>query len=152
MRIRAFVFSLMLAASSVAVLATHHSFAAYFDSQKPFSVSGTIVKVDWVNPAVFVHIRVEDKATGQTETWAFEGEGVSAMRSRGLDGSMFKEGEPLTAIGFMGRPGTNLSETVADPELAARVRAEKAASIAQFEFADGRRFPVIANVPQPLPR
>ena len=152
MRIRAFILSLALAASSVAVLANHHSFAAYFDSQRPFSVSGTIVKVDWVNPAVFVHLRVEDTATGQIETWAFEGESANFMRTRGLDSSMFKEGDRLTAIGFMGKPGTNLSETVADPELAARVRAEKAASIAQFEFPDGRRFPVISNVPQPLPR
>jgi hypothetical protein len=67
MRIRAFLFSLALAASSVAALANHHSFSAYFDIQRPFSVTGTIVKVDWVNPAVFVHLRVEDRATGQTD-------------------------------------------------------------------------------------
>jgi hypothetical protein len=65
---------------------------------------------------------------------------------------MFKEGAGLTAIGFMGKPATNLSETVADPELAARVHAERAASIAQFEFPDGRRFPVVSHVPQPLSR
>jgi hypothetical protein len=148
MRLRAFVFSLALVLTSSAALATHHAFTPYFDLQRPFSATGTVVKVDWVNPAVFVHLRVEDKATGQVTTWAFEGESINAMRSRGLDGSMFKQGDQLTVIGWMGKPGANLSETVADPELAARVRAESAASAAQFVFPDGRQFPVVANVSQ----
>jgi hypothetical protein len=136
----------------VPALANHHSFSAYFDSQRPFSATGTIVKVDWVNPAVFVHLRVEAKATGQVTTWAFEGESVNAMRGRGLSGDMFREGGQLTVIGWMARPGTDLSETVANPELAARVRAESAAYAAQFEFPDGRRFPVVSQVPDPLAR
>jgi hypothetical protein len=148
MRIRALIFPLALAALSTAGLANHHSFSAYFDSQRPVSATGTIVKVDWADPAVFVHLRVEDKRTGQTTTWAFEGESVNAMRGKGLFGDMFKEGAQLTVTGWMARPGTNLSETVANPELAARVRAESAASIAQFEFPDGRRFPVVSQVPQ----
>jgi hypothetical protein len=152
MPIRALIFLVALAASPVATLASHHAWSPYFDSQRPFSVTGTVVKVDWVNPVVFVHLRVEDKATGQVTTWAFEGESVNAMRKWNLSGDMFKEGAPLTVIGWMGRPGANLSETVADPELASRVRAERAASAAQFEFSDGRRFPLGSNVPEPLTR
>jgi hypothetical protein len=151
MRIRALILSLALAASSVAALANHHAWSPYFDSQLPFVASGTIVKVDWVNPAFFLHLRVEDKAAGHVTVWAFEGESANYMRSRGLSPDMFKEGAPLTVVGWMGKPGTNLSETVADPELAARVRAGRAASIAQFEFPDGRRFPVVGSVPQ-IPR
>jgi hypothetical protein len=150
MRIRVLLFSIALAASTVAALASHHAWAPYFDSQRPFASTGTVVKVDWVNPVVFVHLRVEDQVTGQATVWALEGESVNAMRSRGLSGDMFKVGDRLSVIGWMARPGANLSETVADPELAARVRAERAASVAQFEFPDGRRFPVVSNVPQPL--
>ena len=149
MRIRGLALSLILSGLSVTALGNHHSFSAYFDSQRPFSVTGTNVKVDWVNPAVFVHLRVDDKATGRTTTWAFESESVNYLRTKGLDGGMFKAGDQLSVIGWMGKPGTNLSETVAEPELAARVRAESAASVAQFQFADGRRFPVVENVPQP---
>ena len=49
-----------------------HSFAAFFDSSQPISVSGTIVRVDWVRPNVFVHVRAEDKSTGSAVIWAFE--------------------------------------------------------------------------------
>jgi len=69
------------------------------------------------------------------------------MGGRGLNQSMLKAGDTVTLVGWMGIPGANLSETVGDPELAARVRAERAASIAQFEFADGRKIPVVSNVP-----
>jgi len=147
MRIKVLIAAVTLVVSSVAALANHHSFSAYFDSQKPFSVTGTIVKVDWVDPAVFVHLRVVDSADGQAAIWAFEGESVKAMERRGLSRQMFREGDVVTAVGWMGRPGANLSETVRDPELAARVRAERTASIAQFEFADGRKVPVVGNVP-----
>jgi len=134
------------ALTALTALANHHAFSAYFDTQRPVRVTGTIVKVDWVNPAVFVHLRAADGASGQSTTWAFEGESSNSM-ARYLSPSMLKAGDTVTVVGWMGIPGTNLSETVADPELAARVRAERAASIAQFEFADGRKVPIVTNVP-----
>src|SRR6188508_2772107 len=73
MRIRALIFLLLLVASAATAF-THHSFAAYYDMQRPVSVTGTIVEVDWVDPAVFVHLKAEDKATGKITTWAFEAE------------------------------------------------------------------------------
>jgi hypothetical protein len=148
MRTKAFLVLLALALSSVATLGNHHSFSAYFDQFRPVVATGTIVKVDWVNPAVFIHLRVDDNATGQSTMWAFEGQaGPNGMKSKGVTGDLFKEGDQLTIVAFMGKPDTNLSETVADPILAARVKASRFASIAQFEFPDGRRLPVVDYVP-----
>src|SRR2546427_10463063 len=45
-------FSVMLVA--VKPLAGHHSFDAEYDSKKPINVSGTVTKLDWVNPHAFV--------------------------------------------------------------------------------------------------
>jgi hypothetical protein len=143
------VLILMLSLPFATAVASHHSWSAYFDKQQPLTVTGTIAKVDWVNPVIFVHVRANDPATGQLTTWAFEAIGVTSMTSQyGLSANMFKEGDRITVIGYRTRPGANLSETVADPELAARVRAETAASAAQFEFADGRKFPINQEVPR----
>ena len=53
-----FVFCAMVSAASVAV--AHHSFDAEYDSKKPFTISGFVTKVDWVNPHAFVFIDVKD--------------------------------------------------------------------------------------------
>ena len=48
----------MLSVGSSAV--AHHSFDAEYDSKKPFTITGYVTKVDWVNPHAFVSIDVKD--------------------------------------------------------------------------------------------
>jgi hypothetical protein len=144
MRMKALVFSAFLFGCVATSLAVHHSFAPYYDGQHPFSITGTIVRVDWVAPAVFVHLKVEDKVTGKTTTWAFEAESFKHLEAAfKLSKDMFKEGSVITIVGFRTWPGADVSKTVADPELAARVRAESQAAIAQFEFADGKKVALV---------
>jgi hypothetical protein len=38
----------------------HHSFDAEYDSKKPFTITGFVTKVDWVNPHAFVSLDVKD--------------------------------------------------------------------------------------------
>ena len=150
MRTKVLAFSFLmlgLAATALApALIAHHSLAPYYDTNRLISVTGTIVKVDWVEPAVFVHLKAEDKTTGKTTLWAFEGESYKYQeRAVGLQKEMLKEGSTVTIVGFPGKRGADVSETIADKELAARVRAETQAAFVQFEFADGRKIPVIKN-------
>jgi hypothetical protein len=143
--------SLLLAALVATPLVAHHSLAPYYDTNRLVSVTGTIVKVDWVKPAVFVHLKVEDKATGKTTTWAFEGESfVYQEKIVGLHKEMLKEGSTITVVAFPGKRGADVSETVADKELAARVRTETQAAFVQFEFADGRKITVIKKALETL--
>jgi hypothetical protein len=53
-----FVVCAMLSAAPAAV--AHHSFDAEYDSKKPFTITGFVTKVDWVNPHAFVSIDVKD--------------------------------------------------------------------------------------------
>jgi hypothetical protein len=146
MKTRVLIFSLLLLALVAAPLVAHHSLAPYYYTNRLVTVTGTIVKVDWVQPATFVHLKVDDKATGKTTLWAFEGESfVYQERFVGLQKEMLKEGSVVTILAFPGKPGADVSETVADKELAARVRAATQAAFVQFEFADGRKIPVIKN-------
>jgi hypothetical protein len=68
----------------------------------------------------------------------------------GLQKEMLKEGSTITIVAFPGKRGADVSETVADKELAARVRAETQAAFVQFEFADGRKIAVIKKALETL--
>ena len=48
-----------VASSAVA----HHSFDAEYDSKQPFTITGYVTKLDWLNPHAFVSIDVKDGAT-----------------------------------------------------------------------------------------
>jgi Family of unknown function (DUF6152) len=41
----------------------HHSFDAEYDSKKPFTITGFVTKLDWVNPHAFVSVDVKDGAS-----------------------------------------------------------------------------------------
>ncbi len=61
----------------------HHSFSAEFDSGKTVTLRGTISKVDWVNPHIFVYLDVKDDA-GKTTTWALQSLPPLFFRGSGL--------------------------------------------------------------------
>ena len=61
----------------------HHSFAAEFDSDKTVTLRGTISKVDWVNPHIFVYLDVKDDA-GKTTTWELQSLPPLFFRGSGL--------------------------------------------------------------------
>ena len=53
-----------VAAVTLAMLATapsaraHHSFAAQFDADRPVTLEGTVTKVEWQNPHIWVYLDV----------------------------------------------------------------------------------------------
>ena len=61
---------LCLAGTAVSVVA-HHAFAAEFDANKPVEFTGTVTKMEWINPHVWLHMDVK-KPDGTIEPWAFE--------------------------------------------------------------------------------
>ena len=72
----------LLVAAALPLLA-HHSFAAEFDSSKTLILRGTISKVDWVNPHIFVYLDVKDDG-GKTTTWALQSLPPLFFRGSGL--------------------------------------------------------------------
>ena len=56
-------------------LAAHHSFAAEFDIDKPITLRGMLVRMDWVNPHGWLYIEVKNP-DGTVTRWAVEAGGA----------------------------------------------------------------------------
>lgn len=98
------VLGLLLAAPVFA----HHSVQAQFDIHKTFSVSGTVAKVEWLNPHSYLTINVKD-ADGKNQKWAFELGGPGALRRAGMsreDRGGLKPGDEVTATGLAAKDGS----------------------------------------------
>ncbi len=64
-------------------LLAHHSFSAEFDINRPIQLSGTVSKVEWINPHAWIYVDVK-KRDGTTETWAIETGTPNTLLRRGL--------------------------------------------------------------------
>jgi hypothetical protein len=86
----------------------HHSVQAQFDIHKTFTVSGTVAKVEWINPHSYLTINVKD-ADGKVQKWAFELGGPGALRRAGMsreDRGGLKPGDEVTASGLAAKDGS----------------------------------------------
>lgn len=99
--------TLLLAAA--APLLAHHSFAAEYDSTKPVTLKGTVVKFDWVNPHSRLYMEVKDEATGKTEEWELETGNVTTLQRRGWRRDTLKPGDSIIVTGYRAKDGTNLA-------------------------------------------
>ena len=99
---------LMLGLVSAGPAFAHHSVQAQFDIHKTFTVTGTVAKVEWINPHSYLTINVKD-ADGKVEKWAFELGGPGALRRAGMsreDRGGLKPGDEVTASGLAAKDGS----------------------------------------------
>ena len=58
--------------AGAAPVVAHHGMSAVFDFNQRFSRSGTLIRLDWRNPHIYLYVEAEE-ADGKTQTWAYEG-------------------------------------------------------------------------------
>lgn len=114
-------------------VAAHHSIQAQFDINKSFNITGTVAKMEFINPHSYLTINVKD-ADGKVQKWAFEMTGLAGLRRAGLsraDRGGLKAGDELTVTALAARDGSN-------------------SGLAQeLKMADGRVFKLIADINNP---
>lgn len=86
----------------------HHSFAAEYDNSKPITLTGTVTKVEWMNPHARFYINVKDDK-GQVTNWEFELGSPNGLARRGWTRNSMKEGDEVTVDGYLAKDGSNLA-------------------------------------------
>ena len=108
---------LMLAAGPVLA---HHAFSSEFDAAKPVKLTGTVKKMEWINPHSWLTLEVKNP-NGTTEMWEIEAGAPNAMFRRGFNKNSLPVGTQVVVNGFQAKDG------------------RKRANGRDLSFPDGRR-------------
>src|SRR5512145_869159 len=90
-------------------LSAHHSIQAQVDINKHVTVSGSIAKVEFINPHSYLTVNVKD-ADGKIIKWAFEMAAAAQLRAKGMsraDRGGLKPGDEVTVVALAARDGSN---------------------------------------------
>jgi len=79
----------------------HHSQSEY-DLRAKVDVAGTVTKVEWKSPHVWVYVDVND-GKGQTVNWSFELPSPVTLMRRGWTRDSLKSGDRITVSGAPAR-------------------------------------------------
>lgn len=90
--------------SAIPVLA-HHAFAAEFDAKKPVKLTGTVTKVEWVNPHSWIHMNVKNP-DGTVTAWAIEGGTPNVLLRRGINKNSLPAGTEIMVLGYAAKDGS----------------------------------------------
>src|SRR5687767_9349728 len=104
---------IVLAAAAVSVafsgaIYAHHSVAAEFDKEKPVTFTGTVKKVQWMNPHSYTHIEVKG-ADGKTVVYRVEGGPPNALFRQGWRMDTLKVGDTVTVSGLRAKRETSMN-------------------------------------------
>jgi len=105
---RVFVATAILVAGAFSVSA-HHSTTAEFDVGHRMTLSGTLTKIDWVNPHIVVFIDAKDTAgSGGAAAWKFESNPPAWFRRVGVSRADFAKaiGQTVTVEGNRAKDGS----------------------------------------------
>lgn len=88
----------------------HHSFAAVYDSEKPITLHGVVIQVEWLNPHAHFYVDVQNE-DGGVENWDFELASPNGLMRLGWTRKSLNSGDAVTVEGFVARDGSRRVNT-----------------------------------------
>lgn len=101
-----FISSLLLAATSQA----HHSLVGEFDTSKNFEIRGSITKVEWTNPHIWLYLDIADD-NNQIVKWECEMGSPNQLIRQGWSKEDLPVGTIIRAQANPARDGSNTCST-----------------------------------------
>jgi hypothetical protein len=84
----------------------HHAFSAEFDAGKPVKFTGTVTKMEWINPHAWIHIDVKGE-DGKLTPWMVEAAAPNALLRRGWTKNSLPSGTEIVVEGYQAKNGEN---------------------------------------------
>ena len=84
----------------------HHAFAAEYDAKKPIKLTGTVTKLEWLNPHTWFYIDVKDD-NGKVTNWGFEMGSPNILLRAGWTRNSMNPGDVVTVEGSRAKDGSN---------------------------------------------
>jgi len=86
----------------------HHSFAAEFDFKKPVALTGTVTRVEWINPHARFYVDVKS-ADGKVTNWECELGSPNTLMHKGWNRNSLKPGDQVSVDGFLAKDAPNVA-------------------------------------------
>ena len=105
-RLTVFLTGLVVLLLASAPAAAHHSFAAEFDANKPVKLTGTVTKVEWMNPHTWFYIDVKGD-DGKVTNWGLEMGSPNGLMRNGWTRNSMKIGDVVSVEASRAKDGSN---------------------------------------------
>lgn len=83
-------------------LRAHHSVGSEFDVDTTINIEGTVTKVEWFNPHIWVYLTVES-SDGSSAEYQCEGSSPNSLRRRGWTRDSLRPGDRVLITGLPAR-------------------------------------------------
>lgn len=84
----------------------HHAFAAEFDSKRPIHFTGTVTRMEWINPHAWLHVDVKNP-DGTLTSWMIEAGTPNTLFRRGVTKDSLKVGTVVVVDGYRAKDGSS---------------------------------------------
>lgn len=98
----------LLAAAAWAIclpVSAHHSFPPIFDAESIIEASGTVTKVEWKNPHVWIYVDIESDSD-DAGNWGFELGSINGLIRSGWSRKTLSVGDEISVTGYRARDGS----------------------------------------------